>query len=93
MRRLDEPVRVIDRGIFYLKHYELGFGQALSQSFTRASQKILGYSNGLHGLRHSYAQERMQTLLKHQTDYESAKRIVSQELGHFRPAITNCYLR
>lgn len=56
--RLDEPVRVTDRGIFYYKHYDIGGGHAWSKSFSRASVAALGWSSGAHGVRHSYAQER-----------------------------------
>ncbi len=37
-----------------------------------------------HGLRHSYAQERMQELLGRGVSYNQARELVSQELGHFR---------
>jgi integrase len=52
--RLTEPRKVRDREIYYQMHYDLGFGKALSQCFSRASIKHLGRSTGLHGLRHSY---------------------------------------
>ncbi|MDF5425801.1 site-specific integrase, partial [Vibrio parahaemolyticus] len=50
------------------------------------------WSTGAHGLRHSYAQERMSELQKNMT-YEKALEVVSQEMGHFRPDITEVYLR
>ena len=91
-RRLDVPVLVTDRGIRYQSHYDLGGGEAWSRSFSRASTSALGWSRGAHGLRHSYAQERMAELqrgLRH----DDALEVVSQELGHFRPGITTEYLR
>src|SRR5450830_1035687 len=91
--RLDSPVVVSDRGIKYGTHYDLGFGKALSVCFSRASKKILNWSTGLHGLRHAYAQNRMFQLLGLDVNYDDALKIVSQELGHFRPSITLCYLR
>lgn len=91
--RLSQPKQVRDREVIYQMWYDVGFGKALSQCFTRASQKHLGWSTGLHGLRHSYAKNRLRVLLTARYPYEQAKSIVSQELGHFRPSIVNCYLR
>ena len=53
----------------------------------------MGYSHGGHGLRHTYAQNRMYQLQGLGLSYEQALAIVSQELGHFRPDITEVYLR
>lgn len=91
--RLDEPRTVRDRGILYLQHYAVGGGQALSQAFSAASKVVLGYSTGIHGVRHSYAQQRHYELQRLTGDPERALRIVSQEMGHFRPEITQVYLR
>ena len=91
--RLDEPKHVVDRGIFYKTHYDIGFGQALSQSFTTASKKSIGYSRGAHGLRHSYAKNRTSCLMSMGFSFAEAQLIVSQELGHFRPDITIAYYR
>lgn len=92
-RRLSVPQQVTDRGIHYQKHYEIGGGRAFSQSFTRASNNVLGYSHGAHGLRHSYAQERMDELRANGLAREIALETVSQEMGHFRADITEVYLR
>jgi integrase len=92
-RRFSSPQKVVDRGIYYLRNYDLGFGKALSQSFSRASLKHFGWSTGLHGTRHSYAKNRIKKLLDCHYTLDQAKLIVSQELGHFRPEIVNCYLR
>lgn len=91
--RLDCPKDIYDRGIKYQTYYDLGFGKALSECFSRSSNKILNWSTGLHGLRHSYAQNRMLRLVYSGMEYESALKIVSEELGHFRANITLCYLR
>lgn len=91
--RLDEPRTVRDRGILYRQHYAIGGGHALSQAFSAASKAVLGYSTGIHGVRHSYAQQRHYELQRLTGDPERALRIVSQELGHFRPEITQVYLR
>lgn len=90
--RLPEARSVTDRSVRYQQFYELGGGQPWSKSFGAASKTALGWSNGAHGLRHSYAQERLSTMQRYLTR-EEAKRVVSQELGHFRPEITEIYLR
>ena len=45
--RLDEPIIRIDRGVRYIQRYGIGGGQSLSQSFTAASGRKLGFSNGI----------------------------------------------
>lgn len=93
-RRLRFPRRVTDRGIHYFQKYDVAGGSRFSISFSSASRRALGWSNGAHGLRHSYAQQRLRTLLRGlHCNYETALETVSQELGHFRPDITNTYLR
>jgi integrase len=91
--RLTTQKVVIDRGIRYGSYYDVAAGKALSEAFSRASKKVLNWSTGLHGTRHSYAQSRLFQLLKFGIEYEHALKIVSEELGHFRPSITLCYLR
>ena len=91
-RRLKEPVRVTDRGIFYVQKYDLAGGKRFTDSFSKASARALGWSTGAHGLRHSYAQERLAELTRHY-NYELSKETVSQEMGHFRADITDAYLR
>ena len=92
-RRLRKPERVTDRGVRCMQHYDLGGGQAWSQSVSAASKNELGWSTGAHGLRHSYAQDRVGELQGSGHGHESALETVSQELGHFRPDITRVYLR
>ena len=92
-RRLEEPKQVTDRGIHYEQKYDIGAGRNFSQSFSRASENALGWSNGAHGLRHSYAQERMDELQRSGATRGHALEVVSQEMGHFRPEITETYLR
>ena len=84
-----------DRKVLY-KNYldQVNGGNRLSSSFTTASKAALGWSNGFHGLRHTYAQERMIDLqVNYGIEWTEALRVVSQELGHFRPDITLVYLR
>jgi integrase len=69
----------------------MGGGQSWSNSFSKTSNQVLGWRRGGHGLRHTYAQERMREITK--IEYERALKIVSQEMGHFRANITLIYLR
>ena len=89
--RRDEPVRITDRGIHYRSHYDLAAGTAWGASFTGASKRALGWTRGAHGMRHSYAQERMRELQR-TLRRADALEVVSQELGHFRRDITLAYL-
>lgn len=92
-RRLDEPKQVTDRGVHYEQRYEIGAGKQFSDSFSKASDRALDWSTGAHGLRHSYAQERMDELQSMGYDRDTALETVSQEMGHFRTDITEVYLR
>lgn len=92
-RRLDEPKQAADRGVYYEQRYDIGAGKQFSDSFSKASDRALDWSTGAHGLRHSYAQERMNELQSRGYDRDTALETVSQEMGHFRPEITEVYLR
>ena len=93
-RRLERPVIIKDRGIIYRQQYDIAGGRNWSQSFSSASKRVLGWSNGAHGgCRHSYAQERMETLQAKGYSSEEAKKVLSQELGHFRSCVVSFYLR
>jgi len=91
--RLAEPKQVTDRGVRYTQHYDIGGGRAWSQSFSAASKRELGFSNGGHGLRHSYVQKRMGELQGRGMSYDEAKGTVAQEVGHFAKNTTEAYLR
>ncbi|WP_232525483.1 hypothetical protein [Pseudoalteromonas sp. 1_2015MBL_MicDiv] len=91
-RRLAQPITVRDREINYLQRYDIGGGHKWSCSFSKASNRVLFFSNGAHGLRHSYAQERMNELQKLGLSRLLALETVSQELGHFRAEITLAYI-
>lgn len=92
-RRLKEPRLVVDRGVQYVRCYTIGGGRSWSQSFSSASRRELGFSNGGHGLRHSYVQERMDELQRRGMAYEQARATVAQEVGHFAGETTEAYLR
>lgn len=92
-KRLDTANTVSDRGINYRSQYDIAGGQRWSNSFSAASNRALGWSSGAHGVRHSYAQERMSELQNQRLNYTTRLETVSQEMGHFRPDITEVYLR
>ena len=92
-RRLETPVTVQDRGINYTNYYNTSGGQSWSQSFGDSSRNTLGWSDGAHALRHTYAEARMAELGNRGYEWKDRLTIVSQELGHFRPDITITYLR
>ena len=92
-RRLAQPITIRDREINYLQRYDIGGGHKWSCSFSKASSRTLFFSNGGHGLRHSYAQERMAELKGLGLSRQIALETVSQELGHFRAEITEVYLK
>ncbi|MXY17198.1 MAG: site-specific integrase [Acidobacteria bacterium] len=89
-RRTDEPARVTDRGVHYRPRYDVGGGTAWTVSFSAAAKRALGWSAGAHGVRYSYAQERMRELQRILVRADALE-VVSQELGHFRPEITEHY--
>ena len=93
LRRLPEPVTLRNRGINHQQHYDITAGQSFSHIFTKASVKNLGWPTGAHGLRHGYAQVRMDELHTGKFTRQERMEIVSQELGHFRPDIVKAYLR
>ncbi len=90
-RRLTKSKRIRDRKAYIPSSYDIAGGNSLSSCFTKASQRQLGWSNGIHALRHDYVKSRINILFAHFNDFELARLIVSQELGHFRPQITNSY--
>ena len=91
--RRPEPAQLTDRQVHHQSHYAIGGGQRWSNSFGAAAERALGWSAGAHGLRHSYAQTRMRELQQAGLLRDDALRVVSQEMGHFRPSITETYLR
>src|SRR6266568_1367220 len=91
--RFPSPRMIFDRQIKYHTLYNIGGGRNWSQSVSAASKREFGWSNGAHGFRHSYAQERMVELQSRGYNYEVAKGIVAQEVGHFDSSTTEAYLR
>ena len=93
LRRPQEPVTLRNRGINHQQYYDITAEQCFSQIFTKASVKHLGWSTVAHGLRHGYAQVRMDELHTGKFTRQERIEIVNQEIGHFRPDIVKAYLR
>jgi len=92
-RRLENSQLTIDRGIKYVQYYDIGGGNKWSRSFRDACNRLTGKNLSAHGLRYTYAQERMKELQRLSYTYYEARLIVSQELGHFRGDVVETYLR
>ncbi len=91
--RRQEPMRVSNRGAHLISHYQLIGGQQFSIRFTQLSMKVLGFTLGGHGLRHSFAQRRRNEYLRCGFSVGEAVPILSQEMGHFASKNTWAYLR
>jgi integrase len=90
-RRFIHRTTVWDRKKPFTPIFDLAAGQALSTAFTRASIKALGWSFGIHGLRHRYVQYRRAQLEALGFCFRDALEICSQEVGHFRTEVTLHY--
>ncbi|ESE42892.1 phage integrase family protein, partial [Shewanella decolorationis S12] len=77
----------------WVEHYNINGGQKGANSFSQAATRALGWTRPCAGRRHSYAQERMSELQNSGLNRAHALEVVSQEMGHFRPEITETYLR
>ena len=88
-----QPERVSHRGAHLMSHFDLNAGHRFSLEFGALSKRVLGFSYGAHGLRHSFAQRRRTELLCCGFSLQQSIEILSQELGHFSTANTMAYLR
>jgi integrase len=90
--RLAEVKVQKDRGINRVPEFDLPHGKALTSIFSRAGKNALGFSYGVHALRHTYLRRRqLQLYRKFVTDTALRNSILAQELGHFRTSVTNAY--
>jgi len=79
-----------------IQYYELPTGCSWAKKFSNTSKMLFGNSrkdHGPHGLRHSFAQNRMEELQQLGFSWNEAREIISQEMGHFRSSETDTYLR
>lgn len=86
------PQTVVDRSVRYTSHYDIGGGQAWSQSFAAASKRALEWSAGGHAIRATWACNHVASLQASGYSLEEAKAVCSQNLGHFSPATVDYYL-
>ena len=91
--RRSEPVEVthVKRKVF--SFYAIRAGRAWADSFAHACRRVFGSTAGAHGCRHKFAKERLYHLMRCGVDELTALKVVSVELGHFRPSIVQTYLR
>ena len=87
------PISVSNRHARLTSYFDLIGGHDFSIQFTQLSKRVLGASHGAHGLRHSYAQQRLHELLCLGLIIDEAIKVVSQEMGHFAIKNTMAYLR
>lgn len=91
--RRETKVKVSHRGAHLPSFFQLLGGHRFSKEFGRLSMKVLGFSHGAHGLRHSFAQRRRNELLCCGCSLSYALAVVSQEIGHFHDKNTRAYMR
>lgn len=87
------PITVTDREIHRKSYFLLPGGLEFSQEFSLLSMQVLGFSHGAHGLRHSFAQQRLIALICLGQDPISAIEVLAQEMGHFSTKNTMTYLQ
>lgn len=87
------PIMIRDRKVNHTSYFNLLGGANFSAQFSKLSMKVLGKSYGAHGLRHSYAKNRVHELVCRGLTYAQALQAVSNEVGHFSTANTKVYLR
>jgi len=75
------------------QRYNLPAGKNLSDLFTNASTRALGFSNGAHGVRHTFAQDRVAELQAAGRTWSQALEQTSQSMGHYRSEEIHTYLR
>jgi integrase len=91
--RRPTPVVVRNAKLNKVSRYDIVGGKRWSDSFSRSCKRVFGCSAGGHGVRHSYAMNRFKTLCTMGFADRLARRVISAELGHFRPGIVETYLR
>ncbi len=94
--RLLEPRDFRERGqenVVTKQYYDLPAGKNLSLIWTQASKGTFGFSHGIHGLRHTFAQERMHSMQKGGLTWQKALVCVSQQMGHYRADQVLIYCR
>jgi integrase len=75
------------------QYYDIPAGKILSMRWNTASGNALNLKRGLHGLRHTFAQERVKDMQRAGMTWEKALECVSQQMGHYRASEVKTYLR
>ena len=88
-----QPVRLSHRGAHLTSCFDICGGHKFAVEFSKLSLRVLGFTHGAHGLRHSFAQRRRTELLCAGFSVKEMLLILSQELGHFHTQNTLTYLR
>jgi len=91
--QLASPRIYVDRELRLKQYFDLLGGQNFSQAFSSLSMRALGFSNGGHGLRYSFAQRRLHELQLAGLSWDLSLDVLTQELGHFSQTNTLTYLR
>lgn len=93
--RLSVPRDFKERGqsnVVTKQYYDLPAGLQLSRLWGKACMRAFLSSRGLHGLRHTFAQERLRAMLHGGMTWDKALKCVSQQMGHYRASEVNTYL-
>jgi integrase len=75
------------------QYYNLPAGLRLSKLWSDASKCIFLQPRGLHGVRHTFAQERLREMLQAGMTWDKALQCVSQQMGHYRASEVGTYCR
>lgn len=75
------------------QYYDLPAGLKLSKQWCETAFWALGLKRGLHGLRHTFAQQRVRDLQNADMTCQKALECVSQQMGHYRASEVMTYLR
>ncbi len=94
--RLPMPRDFRERGqpnVVTQQYYALPAGAYLSKLWTYGCRQAFLTSRGLHGLRHTFAQQRLREMLWAGMTWDKAEECVSQQMGHYRAAELKTYCR
>ncbi len=94
--RLPIPRDFRERGqanVVTRQYYDLPAGFKFSRLWSEACMQALYSSRGLHGLRHTFAQQRLREMLQAGMTWDKARECVSQLMGHYRASEINTYCR
>ena len=95
--RLATPKTFTDRGKLknhpIKQQYNIPAGKDFSDAWRQASERSLGFNHGAHGLRHTFAQVRVEELQQQGFTWTQALERTSEQIGHYRYEEIYTYLR